>query len=141
MRAADRMECAALGRSPKEGIRIGLRTSLAPLTVLVDGRPEAMMGIVPGSLLAGTATVWMLGTEEMYRQRRALVSYGRDVLEWLCDGLHEVSNIVSVDNDRAIRFLRFLGFHVGGAVQHHREVAFVPFTLRLPAIQPAEPVA
>jgi hypothetical protein len=79
----------------------------------------------------------MLGTDEMYLQRRALVTWGSEVLEWLSDGFKEVSNIVSADNARAIRFLRFLGFHVGGSVQVHGGVAFVPFSLRLPAIQEA----
>lgn len=137
MRDADKLECAALGRTPKEALRVGLRSSLAPLTILVDGRPEAMMGVVPGSLLAGTGMIWMLGTDAMYRQPRALVARGPRVLAWLCEGLHDLSNIVSVDNARAIRFLRFLGFHVGGAVQHHGGVDFVPFTLHLPAIQAA----
>jgi ribosomal protein S18 acetylase RimI-like enzyme len=129
MREADRIECAALGRTPKEGLRIGLRTSLAPLTALVDGQAEAMLGIVPGSLIRGSGTAWMLATDAMYRQRRALVAFGRDVLSWLAADFREVGNIVAADNERAIRFLRFLGFRVGGSAEVHGGVAFVRFRM------------
>lgn len=139
LRECDRIECIALGRLPKEALRIGLRTSLKPLTVLVDDRPEAMLGVMPLSLMRGSGLVWMLGTEAMYRQKRALVSLGPDVLAWISDGMRDLSNIVAADNVRAIRFLRHLGFHVGGPVQQHGGVAFVPFRRReaIQALQPA----
>lgn len=136
MRAADKLECAALGRTPKDGLRSGLRDSLAPLTVLVDGRPEAMLGLVPDSLLKGSGIVWMLATDALYAQKRGLVSFGRDVLDWLAADFREIGNIVSAENERAIRFLRFLGFHVGGPIEVHGGVAFVPFRLER-AIQAA----
>lgn len=141
MREADRLECIALGRLPKEALRIGLRTSLKPLTVLIDGRPEAMLGVMPLSLIKGSGLAWMLGTEDLYRQKRALVTWGPEVLGWIADGLRDLSNIVSAENDRAIRFLRFLGFHVGGPVQVHGGVAFVPFHMKQRAIQAADALA
>lgn len=130
MREADRIECRALGRSPKEALRIGLRTSLNPFTALVDGRPEAMMGVMPVSLLKGEGLVWMLGTDAVYGQGRALLRLGPKVLRVIGGGLPQLGNIVSAENRRAIRFLRYLGFHVGGPAQVHGGIAFVPFHMK-----------
>lgn len=127
MRTADRIECHALGRTPKEGLRIGLRMSIKPLTVLIDGRPEAMMGAVPMSLIGGKAIVWMLATDEVHGHARAFALLGPRVIADMLATFRELENIVSADNARAIRFLAHMGFHVGGTVQHHGGVAFVPF--------------
>lgn len=129
MRAADRVECAALGRTPKEGLRIGLRMSIKPITVLIDGRAEAMMGAVPTSMIGGKALVWMLATDEVYHHPRAFALLGPRVIADMLATFRELENIVSVENERAIRFLTHIGFHVGGSVQHHRSVAFVPFRM------------
>jgi hypothetical protein len=48
MRDSDRRECAALGRTPKQGLRLSLRTSFEAVTALdPDGRPLAMFGVAP----------------------------------------------------------------------------------------------
>lgn len=129
MRAMDRRECEALGRTPKEGLRIGLRMSLKPLTIMIEGRPEAMLGAVPVSLVGGTALIWMLGTDELFRQKRAWALLGPRIISDMLGTFRRLENIVSIDNAPAIRFLAHMGFHVGGAVEHHRGVAFVPFHL------------
>ena len=129
MREADRAECAALGRSPKEALRVGLRLSMKPLTVLIDGRPEAMMGAAPVSMLGGRALIWLLGTDALYREKRAWALLGPRVIDDMLKTFRTVENIVAVENVRAIRFLRHMGFHIGGAVRHHGGVAFVPFHL------------
>lgn len=135
MREADRIECRALGRSPKDGLRIGLRASLHPLTVLIEGRPEAMMGVVPQSMIAGAGTIWMLGTDAIYSQGRALLRLGPLVLGWMMQDFREVSNIVSTENARAIRFMVRMGFEVGGEVATHGGVDFIPFLLRRSGIE------
>lgn len=115
---------------PKEGLRIGLRMSLKPITVLIDGRPEAMLGAVPVSLIGGKALVWMLATDEVYRHPRAWALLGPRVFADMLGTFRELGNIVAADNVRAIRFLVHMGFYVGGTVQHHGGVAFVPFHMR-----------
>lgn len=129
MREADRTECAALGRSPKEGLRIGLRMSLNPITALVDDKPEAMFGAVPVSMVGGRAIVWMLGTDEVYRHGRALMALGPKIVDDMLSTFRSLENVVSVDNSRAIRFLARMGFHVGGPVRDYGGVGFVPFRL------------
>lgn len=127
LREADRIECAALGRTPKQALRIGLIASLNPITVLIDGRPEAMMGVMPTSMMSGSGVVWMLGTEALYDHKRAFLALGPHVVDAMLDDFRRLENIVSADNARAIRFLRWLGFIVGGNAEMHSGVAFVPF--------------
>jgi hypothetical protein len=129
MRNPDRLECAALGRTPKEGLRIGLRMSLKPITVMIEGRPEGMLGAVPVSMIGGRAIVWMLGTSELYRYPRAWALLGPRVIADMLETFRSLENIVSADNVKAIRFLAHMGFHVGGTSKLHRGVPFVPFRI------------
>lgn len=141
MREWDRTECAALGRSPKEGLRIGLRTSAKPVTILIDGRPEAMLGVVTNSLLDRSGTIWMLATDEIYRRKRELVTFGPLIVDELIQGYREVGNVVAVENEKAVRFMRRLGFIVGGEVKTYRGVRFIPFRSSGSAIQAKAPPA
>jgi hypothetical protein len=129
MRACDRAECVAMGRTPKEGLRIGLRMSLRAVTIRIDGRPEGMFGAVPVSLIGGAGVPWLLGTDELYRHRRAWALLGPRVVGDMLATFRSLENVVSVSNERAIRFLAHVGFHVGGPAQIHGGVAFVPFRM------------
>lgn len=136
MREADRIECRALGRTPKDALRNGLRCSLAPFTALDEnGRPGAMMGVVPISMIEGRGAVWMLGTEEIYRHGRDLLTYGPLILGIWLDTFRSLENIVAVENERAIRLLRKWGFEIGEISQTHGGVEFLPFRMDRTAIQ------
>lgn len=127
MRAIDRLEAKAMGRTPKDALRIGLRTSLSSFTALEDGKPIAMLGVVPASLLSGTALIWMLGTDRVFRHGRGLLTIAPPVLaEWLTT-FSVMENLVAVCNHVAIRLLTRWGAIVGGEVQTIGDVAFIPF--------------
>jgi hypothetical protein len=127
MRAADRIEAEAMGHSPKGALRHGYRLSLKPLTVVVDGHPEAMMGVVPQSLMGGRGTVWMLGTDEIYRHPRELALLGPRILAGFLEECPILENIVAISNRRAISFIKHLGFNVDGATIMCGGVEFVGF--------------
>jgi len=129
MREIDREECRAMGRSPKEGLRIGLRTSLSAFTALQGTKPLAMMGVVSTGLVSRRGLVWFLGTDEVYRHGRALLELGPKVIGYWLETFETLENVVSVKNERAIRLLIRWRAHVGGEVQEHRGVSFVPFRL------------
>lgn len=135
MRAADRAECEALGRTPKDALRNGLRCSLETYTAITEERPVAMLGVVPDSLLGGTGTAWMLGTDEIFAQGRALLTYGPLVIGMWLERFEELGNIVSVENDAAIRLLRRWGAEIGETPVTYRGVDFLPFVIRRAAIQ------
>jgi hypothetical protein len=136
MRQIDREECEAMGRSPKEGLRIGLRTSLSAFTA-VDGHrtPVAMLGVVSTGLISRRGLVWLLGTDEVYRSGRALLDLGPKVIAYWLETFETMENVVSVKNGRAIRLLTWWGAHVGGEVREHGGVSFVPFRFERGAIQ------
>lgn len=134
MRDADRRECEALGRSPKEALRMGLRTSLYALTAIEDtGEPTAMFGLNVASALTGTATPWLLGTDRIFMHSRELICTGSKLLKRWKSEYPCMENIVSADNDRAILLLKHWGAEIGRSEQMHGGVAFLTF--RFPAIQ------
>ncbi|CAB4120767.1 hypothetical protein UFOVP5_4 [uncultured Caudovirales phage] len=129
MREADVIECRAMGRSPKDALRLGIKTSAEAWTAKVDGRPEAMFGLVITSALGGTATPWMLGTDAIYRHPREMICHGEKVLRRWLDSYPLLGNYVSVDNSRAIRLLRRWGCKIGWNVIMLGDTGFVSFTM------------
>ena len=112
IRDIDRIECEAMGHSPKHAMRQGFMLSDRCWTALVDGRPEAMFGSVTISALDRRAAVWMLGTDEVYRHGRALLKMGPALIRLAVDSSWWAGNLVSSANGKAIRLLQAWGFTV-----------------------------
>lgn len=124
MRDADRIECAALGNSPKQALRAGLASSSPAWTALVDGRAEAMFGLVVTSALGGEGQPWMLGSDAIYAHPRAMLRRGPHFLATMFDATPRLSNLVAADNARAIRLLRRWGFTLDTETMMIDNVAF-----------------
>lgn len=116
-----------MGRSGKASLRLALDTSSKAWTALVDGKPEAMFGVVVEDLLSGIGTPWFLGTDEVYRHGRELLAWGPVFLSRLSAGL-TLSNCVSAKNKRAIRLLEHWGFEVSSEVLSCGGVEFRRFS-------------
>jgi hypothetical protein len=135
MREIDVRECEALGRSPKDALRNGLRASLSAFTALEGQTPLAMFGIVPAAIMGGSGRIWFLSVDRTFDYRRQMVSFGRFIVaEWLKD-FERLENIVAVDNVKALRMLKAWGFSMGGERQVLRGVEFLPFWRERAAIQ------
>lgn len=124
----DRIECTAFGHTPRHALRHGLVSGDA-WTAKVDGRAEAMFGLVVVNAIGGEGRPWLLGTDEVYRHGREMVAFGPRVVGWMLDSSPRLSNLVSSGNSRAIRLLRRWGFDVGGDVQMIGGVPFLPFSM------------
>jgi hypothetical protein len=131
MRADDVREAAAFGRTPKSALRLGIRASVDCYTVMIDGKPEGIMGLFPANALEREGRPWMLGTEELYGHPRAwlklmplMVARWRD-----STSLRSLSNHVAKANDRAIRLLRRCGFEIGDEPTVIGGVEFVTFRM------------
>lgn len=129
MRAADRLECAALGVTPRAALRQGLAASDFVITAKVDGRPEAMFGLVVVNALCGHGRPWMLGTDAIYDHPREMLRGGRRIVAAMVDSTPALSNLVSVDNVRAIRFIRRLGFSIREGVIVTAGTEFLEFEM------------
>lgn len=127
IREEDLRECEAMGRSPKQAMRQGVLTSTRSWTALVDGKPHAMFGVVIDSALSRKATPWFLGTDEVYRHGREMLSWGPRFLAEMGDSRWHLSNLVSASNGRAIRLLKRWGFTVGEDEVIVRGVPFLQF--------------
>lgn len=108
----DRLECEALGCTPKQALRRGLTDGDWAWTALVDGKPHAMFGVVTLSAIEGMGRPWFLGTDEVYRHGREMLALGPRVVAAMLDSRRDLRNLVSAGNGRAIRLLERWGFKV-----------------------------
>jgi ribosomal protein S18 acetylase RimI-like enzyme len=128
MRCVDRLECEALGRSPKDALRWGIAQSLEAYTALRDGFPIAIIGVVPVALWNGRGTIWMLGTDDVFRSGKALLKFGPHLINMWLETFEVLENVISIDNAPALNLLQRLGFTVAPCdVQRHGCIDFIPF--------------
>lgn len=127
MRGVDRRECAAFGLDPRAALRRGLAGSALCWTALVDGEAEAMFGLVVRSALCGEGTPWLLGTDRVLAEGRALLAIGPGVIAEMRALTPVLSNRVAVENMRAIRLLQRWGFVVEDDAMGVGGVMFLPF--------------
>lgn len=113
MRDIDRHECAIMGHSAKQALRMSMRYSTVAWTAKVDGRPEAMFGASTVSLLDGEGSPWMLMTDDALRHARAMLQDGRRYVDTLQGLFPLLRNNVHADNAASIKWLQKLGFTVG----------------------------
>lgn len=113
MQMIDIRECAASGRTPKEALRHGLRNSITSYTVKVNGRPEAMFGVMTTDFIFGEGAPWLLMTDVGARQHRAIVRLGARYLRAMFDHYCLLHNRVHAEHEKAIRWLARLGFVIG----------------------------
>lgn len=127
MRPDDVRECAACGHDPFDALERSLKTSLWAITALVDDEPHAMMGVAARSMLESEGIPWMLGTERVYDHARDLIRYAPAIIDEMHATFNTLENLVSADNERALRFLRHVGFEFRSEVSMVRGVPFVQF--------------
>jgi hypothetical protein len=135
MRAIDRAECAAFGRSPKSALRSSIRTSLEAWTAIGDDGPVAMLGVVATGLMTGSGVAWLLGSEDVFDCPRNLIVDGRRIIGSWLETFTALENLVAKDNDNAIRLLKRWGASIGDEVETHGGLEFVRFRFERSAIQ------
>lgn len=116
MREIDRRECAVMGHTPKEALRLSLRFSTLAYTAKIDGKAEAMFGVSTVSLLGGEGSPWLLMTDAAVKRARALLVEGRRYSVLFQTIFPTLSNHVHADNHVAIRWLQRLGYDIGEPV-------------------------
>ncbi|MFY9350536.1 MAG: hypothetical protein WBL20_16855 [Sphingobium sp.] len=129
MRDIDRAECRAMGHKPKEALRLARRRAVWSLTAMIDGEPAALFGLVVLNMVEGVGVPFFLGTDAVYKQARTLLVRGPSVIALMRQTTPTLVNLVSVDNDNAIRLLKWWGFDVGAEVEPHGGVDFVSFRM------------
>ena len=110
MREWDRIEADAFGRTPAEALELGRVGSTWGATVVIDGQPEAMLGVTPGDMLSGRGVPWFLGTDIVAHRHRDWLQYGPDVVSMMHRDYSMLTNLVARANMRARAWLCRTGF-------------------------------
>lgn len=116
LRLADVEECHAAGVWDIRGaIHEGIVHSTLCYVVTVDGRPEAIFGVRPWS---DWGVPWMLGTDVVPQQRRALIALAPRYIDLMLRAYPRLMNHVHARNTKAVRWLRRAGFTLHEARPH-----------------------
>lgn len=114
VRADDRREFEALSISPGMALRFSLRSAIEAWTGTVDGVPVCMFGVSRGEL--GEGRPWMIGTADLDRYAVIFLRRCRPQVARMLELAPVLANYVSVENVRAIEWLRWLGFTIEAPV-------------------------
>lgn len=110
LREEDRSECLAATGLPPE-LLLPLSLSKDEVWVFViNGTPEAVLGLSPVDRHPYFGLVWMLATPEIFNQRRALLRLTPEVLDMLHSRYPLLGNHVDMRNVTHVRWLKRLGF-------------------------------
>jgi len=139
MREIDVRECAAVGLSPSQALRMGAKASLILWTGTVDGHAEAMFGVRPVSLLDGIGAPWLLGTDLARRSVRHWLTVAPIFVAAMQETFPRLENQVHRDNTSAIRWLEHLGFVVEPELVHIGQEPMRRFHRGLPIHVPSAP--
>ncbi len=116
MRAIDRQELADLtGSEPFKALENSVRLSDYALTVCDNDVPLCVCGIARISMLSERGAPWLLGTDKLREQSRGFVLLSRGIFGMMSKKYEYLENLVSADNGRSIRWLKWLGFTVEAA--------------------------
>lgn len=123
MREADASEVWAAGHyTPGGALAAGVESSGRNCcTVTLDGIPVAILGMSKPSLLSTTGIPWMLGTDDLLRCKRDILTEGRRIVDAMLCECDYLVNAVHVDNTASIRWLKWLGFTFREAAPYGKE--------------------
>lgn len=111
MREADRAEVWAFGYDdPLRALTVGCELSTHCAVVRVGGAPAAVLGLAPVNAVAGVGAPWLLGTEEVSRQARALTALTGRYIHAMLEAYPHLVNYVHAPNRTAVGWLRRIGF-------------------------------
>lgn len=119
MRAADVAEVRACGHAPLEALRFSVDRSAMSWAATVRGRPVAVFGVAPlGSVLDSRGAPWLLGTDDVPRNARALARLARFYTREMLDAFPHLVNSVHSRNVAAVAWLAHMGFRLGVTYTH-----------------------
>ena len=110
MRAAAAVSLQGYGFDPRRALHRVVLDSAYCRTAKVDGEVVAMWGIV-APVLASTAYVWLVMSDEIAKVPRFVVQTAKEELAEMMETYEEVATTVLPDDEAAIRFALYLGFH------------------------------
>ena len=115
VRAADRLENeAASGRPLDRVLQASLDLSTHAWAALLDGKPAAIWGAGPLSLLNGKGSPWLIGTTAIEENPLVFLRLSRRYIVEIARVYQMLENHVDARNAKAIAWLAWLGFTIEG---------------------------
>jgi hypothetical protein len=105
-------------------IRASVAGSWRVWTGRADGELGCIFGVSPLSVLGGVGAPWLLGTDVMDANPRAVIRRSPRYIRPMLELFPHLMNMVDVRNTRSIQWLKFLGFQV-----HEQPVPYGPYGL------------
>lgn len=106
-------------------LRECLHVSIAIYAGYVDGEVACIWGLVPPSLMSDRAYLWLLTTELVKDHQFVFVRASQRAMEKMLEEYSEIVGHTNVNNDRGIRWLKWLG----AEFQEPKGLA-IPFIIR-----------
>ena len=111
MRAVDAEEIRLAGNhDPLECLTKGASHSVYCRVIEINGRPAAILGLVPLDNMNDRGICWLLGTDDIERHAKAFCELCRQELAAMMKRAERVENFVWAENRVSIRWLKWLGF-------------------------------
>lgn len=95
--------------TPEEGLSNSFSSSSSSLVATIDGKPFAMFGIVPDSLLGRTAQVWLLTTNDIPKIKMRFLKMSKLVIRFFLIQYPILYNYVDARHKLSIEWLKWCG--------------------------------
>ncbi|MWF13611.1 hypothetical protein [Escherichia coli] len=116
VRQADVAEFLAInGSTPEQVLTVGLKISTFSCAGLINGRVVTIFGVAPGSMIGGTGTPWLVGTDALEKYQRTFLRRCRKVVNAMLIVYPYLENYVDERNHVAKAWLHWLGFRLEDA--------------------------
>lgn len=131
MRAADVAEIeAATHKTPDRALKDAFELSGRCWTGMVDDTPAFMFGVYKPMAIGEEAVPWLLGTDDVLKVKKSFLMLCIPYLDEMRQGSRLLFNYVDARNTLSKRWLRWLGFRMGGAEPYgHRKMLFHRFEM------------
>ena len=114
VRKIDREEIEeGFGQSITSALTIGLRSSVECMVIAWGDTPLAAFGDVSYSPGAGIGIPWLISTDAVEQHPRDFLKVCKPLVARMLERHQTLINYVDVRNHAAIRWLEWLGFHMG----------------------------
>ena len=133
MREHDKQEVnAATNMGIRNAVKTSVDLSSYSKTGLVNDELVCMWGVCPISLLSGSGSPWMLGTDLITEKQRIFLRRSKPWLDDIRKDYRYLENFVDERNVLSIKWLKWLGFEMNEAEPYgiHGE-PFHKFTMEI----------
>jgi hypothetical protein len=128
MRMEDAREVmASAGWTPLQALLESLKVSDSPKTLLVDGSPAAIWGVMPVDLVNGVGAIWLLTGDAVNRWPMAFLRRCRAEVRRLHERWPVLVNAIDARYETACRWAFWLGFDVEDPAPMPGAVTDLPF--------------